>query len=149
MITPSGVTRANVPPVGCPDKRALDWVDPLECARNAFPPPLEGFGVTNSTRKMPAINVSRLIETRKLKKPPSPLLRRTDVGCRVEFVFIVGVSDEWLNLVSFKNGRQQFFWFRIVGRDLTRLGIARRLQGELEVVARRCVANVNQPAAAR
>jgi hypothetical protein len=83
--------------------------------------------VTNSTRKMPTINVSRLIETRKLKKPPSPLLRRADVGCRVEFVFIVGVSDEWLNLVSFKNGRQQFFGFRIVGRDLTRLGIARRL----------------------
>jgi hypothetical protein len=31
-------------------------------------------------------------------------------------------------LVSFKNGRQQFLWFPIVGRDLTRLSIARRLQ---------------------
>jgi len=91
--------------------------------------------VTNSTRKMPAINVSRLIETRKLKNPPSPVPRRADVGCRAEFVFIVGVSDEWLNLVSFKNGRQQFSWFRIVGRDLTRLGTPRRLHGELEVVA--------------
>jgi len=101
------VTRANVPPVGCPDKRALDWVDPLEFARNAFPPPLEGFGVTNSTRKMPAINVSRLIETRKLKKPPSPVVRRADVGCRVEFVFIVGVSGEWTNLVLIMNARQQ------------------------------------------
>jgi len=62
------------------------------------------------------------------------------VDCRVEFVFIVRVSDEWLNFVSFKNGRQQFLWFRIVGRDLTRLSIARWLQGKLEVVARRCVA---------
>ena len=83
--------------------------------------------MTKSTRKMPTINVSRLIETRKFKKPPSPVLRRADVGFRVEFVFIVGVSDEWLTLVSFKNGRQQFFWFRIVGRDLTRLGMARWL----------------------
>src|SRR4029077_14437153 len=90
--------------------------------------------VTNSTRKMPAISVSRLIETRKLKKPPSPVLGRADVDCRVEFVFIVGVSDEWLTWFHLRTVVNKFSWFRIVGRDLTRLGIPRRLQGEVEVV---------------
>ncbi len=61
MMTPLGVTRANVRPVSCPDD-GLDGVGPFERAPNPRPPPLEGFAVANSTKRSPATTVSRPIE---------------------------------------------------------------------------------------
>jgi hypothetical protein len=73
VITPSGVTRANVRPVSCDDDGALGVSGLFECAPNALPSPLEGFAVTNppkASRKTPATEVSRAI-TRRFKNPPS------------------------------------------------------------------------------
>ncbi len=70
-MTPLGVTRANVRPVTCPDS-GFDRVGPFDRAPNSRRPPLEGFAVANSTKRSPATTVSRPIETRKLKNPPSP-----------------------------------------------------------------------------
>ena len=91
MITPLAVTRANVWPVSCPDN-GLDGVGPFERAPDPRPPPLEGLAVANSTKRSPATKVSRPIETRKLKNPPSRAGRQAGTACRLDFFFICYIS---------------------------------------------------------
>ena len=74
MITPSGVTRANVRPVSCDAVGVVDVVglfDPAPIV--ARPSSLQGFAVTNSpnaSREKPTTMVSRPI-TRRFRNPPS------------------------------------------------------------------------------
>src|SRR5205823_13963649 len=73
----------------CADNGALAAGASFEWAPNARPSPLEGFASparvrpisadeANSTRKTPATTVSRLIEARKFRNPPSSIRLRVD-----------------------------------------------------------------------
>jgi hypothetical protein len=71
-----------------------------------------------ASRKTPATTVSRAIETRKIRNPPSPKAtarqarppradRRAGRGCGLDFVCMVRISDERTILALFKNASQQ------------------------------------------
>jgi hypothetical protein len=89
VIIPLGATRANIRAAGCADNGALAAGGSSEWAPNARPSPLEGFASparvrpisadeANNRRKTPATTVSRLIEARKFRNPPSPIRLRVD-----------------------------------------------------------------------
>jgi len=102
VITPLGVTRANVRPVICPDEGALDAVGPLERATTPRPLPFVGFAaprrvrpvsadVTNSTRKTLATKARKPIEARRLK----------NAECEEHLFFMDRISDHPMILVLF------------------------------------------------